>query len=816
MTSSNFNLNYEHITIGTELTPKNIPVDFKKYEPAEGDICIVLEGKDSNPQIASSTIQAGRGSNQDFMSVGYLPPEWGTFPLDVKKLIFQSVINRLQASGPNDSSGATLCVSITWFDSDGVLHKLTGNLGDSHEHLFNKKESDESVVQPELLVKLHTTKNPEERKRVLDEFGYIFSNRISTTVGSLLEPTRVLGDFEYKPFVSDTLDFTYSKWKLTPEQTKIFFMSCDGYDPILKDENFLKAILKNASIDSLAQDISSLSSEIFLDDNLSYILVIYEGKKILTPHPPLLTALSDGHGGSQRARHASQNILETFKEVIAQVLKEGPDNLKKEDIQRLENIYIRQQKKYHLKLILNQLIPCLPEAKAFSSTNYIGSYQLSFKVNEEKEKEIINSLEKHHIKYYKEDALFNIPYMLSEEIERTKRSKEDFLKENNERDITKELNPLTENYTDELIDFIEDFHQITHNESKIDFKEFKDEYRLVLQPLDKKESKEIKPLYKKILSREEQELPKRLQNSVIDINNLEVNLTLIAPVLYITKFSCQKKTVLNCEIATLENYKKGEFHYCTSLQDKSALIHEALMMQTLKSEYTQEFLGIGFNGSFINITSSCPFDLKSFLKKSKNISFEDKCILAVNICQGLQHIHDHHLVYGILTHEGIRFNEEGRMRITDFSSTHKAEEKIKNDDGLMNKIQWCPLECMKDGKTTKESDIHSLGMILYEIFTGLTPFEELSDYQIVSRKEPTSDLSFNNCPLQIKQLILDCCHIDPKKRPTPSKIAMRLNALSNLSESIKEEKLVHSTRFFGNKTVVKSTSEKNNTNCLVM
>src|SRR5689334_5594902 len=85
--------------------------------------------------------------------------------------------------------------------------------------------------------------------------------------------------------------------------------------------------------------------------------------------------------------------------------------------------------------------------------------------------------------------------------------------------------------------------------------------------------------------------------------------------------------------------------------------------------------------------------------------------------------------------------------------------------------------------------MYSIGIVIWELVTRLIkgkyerPFEEFSDitfdFQIIiqTSKNKLRPTIPSECPAAISQLIQDCWHQDPDKRPSCPGIALRLKVL---------------------------------------
>jgi len=92
-------------------------------------------------------------------------------------------------------------------------------------------------------------------------------------------------------------------------------------------------------------------------------------------------------------------------------------------------------------------------------------------------------------------------------------------------------------------------------------------------------------------------------------------------------------------------------------------------------------------------------------------------------------------------------------------------------------IQWRAPE-VKGGHYVSASDVYSYGVVLWELITRDDPWKELDWTQVmkVVRKGQRPPI-LDSCPPQFKELIEQCWHGDPTKRPTFSQVITQLSEL---------------------------------------
>ena len=110
-------------------------------------------------------------------------------------------------------------------------------------------------------------------------------------------------------------------------------------------------------------------------------------------------------------------------------------------------------------------------------------------------------------------------------------------------------------------------------------------------------------------------------------------------------------------------------------------------------------------------------ELSSLLKRIGRLP-QDKAIqVARQLCAGLAAVHERGVLHRDLKPANIMLDEHGDVRITDFGIAALAEEIDPNDARSGTPAYMSP-EQLEGHELTIKSDIYSLGLVLYEIFTG--------------------------------------------------------------------------------------------------
>ena len=160
-------------------------------------------------------------------------------------------------------------------------------------------------------------------------------------------------------------------------------------------------------------------------------------------------------------------------------------------------------------------------------------------------------------------------------------------------------------------------------------------------------------------------------------------------------------------------------------------------------------------------------ELSSLLKRIGRLP-QDKAIdVARQLCAGLAAVHERGVLHRDLKPANIMLDEHGEVRITDFGIAALATEENREMSGTP---AYMSPEQLDGRELTPKSDIYSLGLVLYEVFTGKKAFEASNLQELLrlrrSDSTPTSPAEYvpELDPL-IERVIFRCLERDPAKRP---------------------------------------------------
>ena len=170
---------------------------------------------------------------------------------------------------------------------------------------------------------------------------------------------------------------------------------------------------------------------------------------------------------------------------------------------------------------------------------------------------------------------------------------------------------------------------------------------------------------------------------------------------------------------------------------------EATLVGMLKHPHVVELLdaGIDDNDCYIVMEFVEGSTLEVHCAPGKLASFETVTDIAHKCCKGLDFAHRHGLVHRDIKPANILLARDGGIKITDFGSAVSTKaSNITQIAGLGSIAYMSPQQIRGHYPLTYHTDIYSLGVVLFKMLTGRTPFsaESLADMadQIVNKDVP--------------------------------------------------------------------------------
>ena len=116
-------------------------------------------------------------------------------------------------------------------------------------------------------------------------------------------------------------------------------------------------------------------------------------------------------------------------------------------------------------------------------------------------------------------------------------------------------------------------------------------------------------------------------------------------------------------------------------------------------------------------------ELRDILNDEKLLPVDQVLDIVAQVALGLAYAHEHGIIHRDVKPSNIMVLRDGHAKITDFGIARMASASVRTQTGMvLGSPKYMSPEQVMGKLTDQRSDIFSLGVMLYEMLTGLPPF----------------------------------------------------------------------------------------------
>ena len=198
---------------------------------------------------------------------------------------------------------------------------------------------------------------------------------------------------------------------------------------------------------------------------------------------------------------------------------------------------------------------------------------------------------------------------------------------------------------------------------------------------------------------------------------------------------------------------------------------EALSASSLSHPNIVEVYDVGEdNGSYFIVMEYIKGKhLKQLLKQRGKLTLTEVVDIMLQVTDGMSAAHDKYIIHRDIKPQNIMILENGLIKITDFGIAMALNStQLTQTNSVMGSVHYFPPEQASGKGATIQSDVYSMGILMYELLTGELPFKGDNAVEIALKhiKEPFPKIRsiLPNLPQSIENIIMKATAKNTKNR----------------------------------------------------
>mmetsp|Transcript_24869 Transcript_24869/g.48934 ORF Transcript_24869/g.48934 Transcript_24869/m.48934 type:complete len:905 (-) Transcript_24869:80-2794(-) len=241
--------------------------------------------------------------------------------------------------------------------------------------------------------------------------------------------------------------------------------------------------------------------------------------------------------------------------------------------------------------------------------------------------------------------------------------------------------------------------------------------------------------------------------------------------------------------------------------------NEAEIWKKLTFQNILQLYGVSLEpGNLCMVMEKCAMSLSDLLyntAKHPELPWEERLVIARDIASGMFYLHEKTILHRDLKSMNVLLSKDGIVKICDFGMA-KVKNTAGNDpmsvtSGVKGTPQWLAPEIAEgNGKYTRESDVYSFGIILWEIASRRLPYSDNGDESIFTvllkilkgARPGLSGLEYpsEEIKLRFESLMTRCWSQDISQRPQFAEVLEEIKDMLNVlsgkdMQAVKEQQI---------------------------
>ncbi len=162
--------------------------------------------------------------------------------------------------------------------------------------------------------------------------------------------------------------------------------------------------------------------------------------------------------------------------------------------------------------------------------------------------------------------------------------------------------------------------------------------------------------------------------------------------------------------------------------------------------------------------------------------------VGLQLCSALEAAHAAGLVHRDVKPQNVLRRPDGRLKLADFGIARSLDASRLTEIGtVLGTAAYVAPEQARGEPVTPAADVYALGVLLFELLTGRTPFTAATLPELLGKREQTVPPSpgelVPGLPAELGDIVTACLALRPHERPTAAAVAVRLAASTAEAET---------------------------------
>ena len=191
--------------------------------------------------------------------------------------------------------------------------------------------------------------------------------------------------------------------------------------------------------------------------------------------------------------------------------------------------------------------------------------------------------------------------------------------------------------------------------------------------------------------------------------------------------------------------------------------------------------------SFLTMEYIAGCTLAERMNETCPLPVDEAVPIALSVAKGLSAAHAANVIHRDLKPANVMIEVSGRVVITDFGIARSmAEDRTLDGHQAVGTPHYMAPEQVMGTEVSPASDVYALGLLLFEMLTGVLPFEGPTPMAAMvarCREAPRDPRRVGQVPDALAELVLACLRLPPDERPSLSTVIQRLEAWAGASSA---------------------------------